>query len=60
MDVNGLNLSPQVMEELLSIDRAAWETEIADIDKFFAMFGARLPAALKAERDALAERIKKA
>ncbi len=60
VDVGGLNLSSQVMEELLSVDRGAWETEIADIDKFFAQFGARLPAVLKAERDALAARIKKA
>ncbi len=60
VDVGGLDLSPNAMEELLSVDRAAWETEIADIDKFFATFGARLPAALKSERDALAARIKKA
>jgi phosphoenolpyruvate carboxykinase (GTP) len=60
VDVSGLNLSAPVMEELLSVDRAAWETEIADIDKFFSQFGDRLPSALKSERDALAARIKKA
>ena len=60
IDAGGLDLTAPVMEELLSVDRAAWETEIADIDKFFATFGSRLPAALKSERDALAARIKKA
>ena len=60
LDVRGLDLSPEATAEILSVDRAAWEKEIADIDTFFAKFGDRLPAALKAERDALAARIKKA
>jgi phosphoenolpyruvate carboxykinase (GTP) len=60
LDVRGLDLTPEATAEILSVDRAAWEKEIADIDTFFAKFGDRLPAALKAERDALAARIKKA
>ncbi len=59
IDVRHLHLPAPAMEELLSVDRAAWEAELTDIDKFFAPFGDRLPAALKEERNALAARLKK-
>jgi phosphoenolpyruvate carboxykinase (GTP) len=59
LDVRGLDLSPETITEILAVDRVTWEKEIADIDVFFAKFGDRFPAALKAERDALAARIKK-
>jgi phosphoenolpyruvate carboxykinase (GTP) len=59
LDVRGLDLSPETITKILAVDRVTWEKEIADIDVFFAKFGDRFPAALKAERDALAARIKK-
>lgn len=59
LNLQGLHhLAPGALEALLSIDRAEWEKEIVDIDKFFAPFGDRLPAALREERNALAERLK--
>jgi phosphoenolpyruvate carboxykinase (GTP) len=54
------HLSPGAMKELLNVKKADWEAELKDIDQFFAKFGDRLPQALTDERNALAERLKKA
>lgn len=59
LPLEGLHhLAPGAMEALLSIDRAEWEKELVDIDKFFAPFGDRLPATLREERNALEERLR--
>jgi phosphoenolpyruvate carboxykinase (GTP) len=57
LNVDGLSLSRETMSSLLSADRQDWEKDIDDIDAFFAKFGDRLPKALKAQRDALVQRL---
>ncbi len=60
LNLQGLHhLAPGAMDALLAVDRAEWEKELEGIDKFFAPFGDRLPAPLRAERDALAQRLRK-
>ncbi|MEW6600624.1 MAG: phosphoenolpyruvate carboxykinase domain-containing protein, partial [Nitrospirota bacterium] len=47
LDLSGLEISPESMDELMSIDSAAWSAEIPDIEKHLSTFGNRLPDRLK-------------
>jgi phosphoenolpyruvate carboxykinase (GTP) len=49
INLDGLNIEPELMTQLLAIDIPAWQVEMQQIDKFFAQFGSRLPEALKLE-----------
>jgi phosphoenolpyruvate carboxykinase (GTP) len=53
----GLDLTASALEELLRIDRADWEHEIASQRKFFGQFGSRLPPEIQEEHEALARRL---
>jgi phosphoenolpyruvate carboxykinase (GTP) len=53
----GLDMSTSSLEELLQIDRADWENEIASQHKFFEQFGSRLPREIQEEHEALARRL---
>ncbi len=60
IDVRGLDRLPaDAMDQLLAVNRADWEAELTDIDGFLAKFGDHLPSALREERNALGERLKK-
>jgi phosphoenolpyruvate carboxykinase (GTP) len=58
IDTSGLDLGPDAMRQLLSVDRAEWEAEVPSIREHFARLGERLPAALVAELDALERRLR--
>ena len=47
IDLTGLELPPQNLNELLKFDLQAWKSEIPDIEKHFAQFRNRLPERLK-------------
>ena len=49
IDTAGLELGPEAMEALLSVDVAKWRDEMDSIGDFLAGFGERLPDALKEE-----------
>jgi len=53
----GLDLPTSTLEELLHIDRADWQQEVASQRKFFEQFGARLPHEIQEEHKALARRL---
>ncbi|HEX2701648.1 MAG TPA: phosphoenolpyruvate carboxykinase (GTP) [Acidimicrobiales bacterium] len=57
IDTTGLSVSDDDMAELLRADDADWRAEIPSIEEHFAQFGDRLPDALRAQLDALAERV---
>jgi len=57
LDLSGLDISGEVMEELLKVDPEAWKAEIPDIENHFAKFGDRLPKRLAAQLDKLKERL---
>jgi len=59
LTLDGLNVTRKTMEELLSVDPAAWTIEHADVGKFFREFGARLPAEINDEHQHLAERLQR-
>ena len=56
LDMEGLDITPEVVEELLSIDHQSWVDELAGQAEFFAKFD-RLPAAIQKQHDALKARI---
>jgi phosphoenolpyruvate carboxykinase (GTP) len=60
IDLSGLDLPPATMDQLLAVDREAWRDEVRHMKEYFGKFGDRLPAALAAEADALAARLRKA
>ena len=57
LDVHGLNIAPEALEELLTVDAALWREEFAGIDKYLREFGDRVPRPLKAELDSAVERL---
>jgi phosphoenolpyruvate carboxykinase (GTP) len=57
IECEGLDLPTSTLEELLQIDRADWENEVASQREFFAQFGSRLPREIQAEHEALQQRL---
>ncbi len=54
-DINteGLDITPETLQDILSVDPALWREEVAGIEEFYAKFGEKLPAALRTELDRL-------
>lgn len=59
INVEGLNISEEVMKELLKVDKNVWLEDVKGQKEFFAQFGDRLPQAIKDELAALEERLNK-
>ena len=57
LDVSGLNLTPEALELLLTVDPNVWAEEARLIRADYAKFGDRLPDALLEELDALEDRL---
>ncbi len=57
LDVRGLNLAPDTMKTLLSVDKAMWRAELEDQKKFLDQFGGRLPRELREEEETLRRRL---
>jgi phosphoenolpyruvate carboxykinase (GTP) len=47
LHLEGLNMSPEDMKDLMKVDPEEWRAEIPDIEKHFALFGNRLPERLE-------------
>jgi phosphoenolpyruvate carboxykinase (GTP) len=57
LTLDGMNLSPQTVDELLRVDPEDWEQELADSKEFLAKFGSRLPREIREEHDKLSGRL---
>jgi len=57
INVEGLSIGMDTLEDLLSVDNAAWKEDIANIKEFYAQVGERVPAELKEELAALEARL---
>jgi phosphoenolpyruvate carboxykinase (GTP) len=55
--VDGLDLAPSALSELLSVDEDDWRAELPSIEEHYATFGDRLPQTLHDEFDHLAKRL---
>ncbi len=53
LQLDGLDLSDAVVDELLSIDKQAWKEDLANQREFFAQFGDKLPKEIKDSMDTL-------
>jgi phosphoenolpyruvate carboxykinase (GTP) len=49
--LRGLDVSPDRLAALLTVDAALWRNEVADMREYLGRYGSRLPAALLAELD---------
>jgi phosphoenolpyruvate carboxykinase (GTP) len=57
LDLEGLDLNPSAMEELLAVDREAWLAEVNDQEGFLKEFGGRMPEGILSEHAALKRRL---
>ncbi len=59
INVEGLDISKEVLEGLLSVDNATWLEEVKGIKEFYAQFGDRIPKELLAKLKELEEKLSK-
>ena len=57
LNLSGLNLNPEIVDQLFEIDQVSWFAEIDTIKEFFAGFGNQLPGELVTELSELENRI---
>jgi phosphoenolpyruvate carboxykinase (GTP) len=60
LDVSGLDLAPEVLEELFRVDTSEWLREAKSIREYHARFGEHLPHELAEEMEALEVRLDRA
>jgi len=60
LDTDGLSIDGADLAELLRVDPEEWLAEIEPIREFYAQFGEKLPRELRAQLDALGERLSSA
>jgi len=59
INIEGLDISEDVMKELLKVDKNVWLEEVKGQREFFSQFGDRLPKEIKDELEALENRLSK-
>jgi phosphoenolpyruvate carboxykinase (GTP) len=57
LDLSGLDIAPEDMRELMSIDTDAWKAEIPDIERHFSLFDNRLPKRLNKQLQEFIQRL---
>jgi phosphoenolpyruvate carboxykinase (GTP) len=57
LDLSGLDIAPEDMSELMSIDTEAWKAEIPDIKRHFSLFDNRLPERLNKQLQEFIQRL---
>ncbi len=57
LDLSGLDLTTEVMNQLLKVDRDAWREEVGSQEEFFAQFGDRIPSELAEEQRKMRQRL---
>jgi phosphoenolpyruvate carboxykinase (GTP) len=57
LDLDGLELAPERLEELLRVDPEEWKAQLPQVREHYAQFGDSLPEELRRQLDALEERL---
>jgi phosphoenolpyruvate carboxykinase (GTP) len=57
LPLDGLDLSPEDLAELLKVDADEWRAEVPSIDEHFTFLGDHLPHELRDQLDALQKRL---
>ena len=52
-------VTPEILDELLAVDKDLWKAEVADIREFYKQFGDRLPKAMADQLNNLEARLNK-
>lgn len=60
LDLTGLDISRERMEEILSVDKEQWLAEVESIKEHYRSYGERLPKELWNQLEALEQRLKEA
>src|SRR5690242_9984972 len=59
LDTSGLNLPPEHLQSLTSVDTAGWRNEVDDLGAYYNQFGDRLPAPLRDQLNRLRDELGK-
>jgi phosphoenolpyruvate carboxykinase (GTP) len=57
LELDGLDIAPEAIEELLRVDPDEWQAQLPQVHEHFAKFGDDLPEALRAQLARLEERL---
>jgi phosphoenolpyruvate carboxykinase (GTP) len=57
LNLNGVDVSPSTMKELLAVTPEAWRRETAEMREYLKEFGDRAPAEMFAELDEIERRL---
>jgi phosphoenolpyruvate carboxykinase (GTP) len=57
LNLQGVDVPPETMKELLAVTPAAWRKETAEMREYLKDFGARAPAEMSAELDQIEKRL---
>jgi phosphoenolpyruvate carboxykinase (GTP) len=57
LDLEGLSIRNEDVDELMKVDVSAWKAEVADIRAYYSQFGERLPGRFTQQLDALERRL---
>jgi phosphoenolpyruvate carboxykinase (GTP) len=57
LDLAGLDIPSENMKALMDVDLKAWNAEVPDIEKHFALFGSRLPGRLRKQFEEFRKRL---
>jgi phosphoenolpyruvate carboxykinase (GTP) len=57
LDMSGLNIPADDLQQLLAVDAEGWKNEVNDVAANYAKFGSHLPKALNEQLDALRQRL---
>lgn len=57
LDVAGLQVGPEQIKELLSVDHGAWKNEAQELENYYHLFGDKLPKAMRDQLDQLLDEL---
>jgi phosphoenolpyruvate carboxykinase (GTP) len=57
LDLDGLDMAPETVEQLFALEKSDWEAEWTDQGEYFQQFGDHLPAGMTQEHQALKSRL---
>ena len=59
LTLDGMEISPEALDELMHVNPDNWQTELDDTRQFFDKFGARLPREMREEHEKLSRRLQR-
>ena len=59
INLEGTNVTPNVLSELIKVDKDSWLSETQNLKEFYKMFGSDLPEEIRSELSSLENRLKK-